>query len=109
MTLEISPIYRLVIGKDNNGRSVAVWIDKNIVYSIYMDQGISGDKVLELSEKKGLIGAYETQLVYVPKFIAASGGLSEGVYWWVKGKGKTMLFNFHSGEVSRETGNDINP
>ncbi|KJR45476.1 hypothetical protein UF75_4152 [Desulfosporosinus sp. I2] len=40
------PIYRLVIGKDKNGRSVAVWVDNDIVYSIYMDQGISKDKVV---------------------------------------------------------------
>jgi uncharacterized protein YpmB len=103
------PIYRLVIGKDKNGSSIAVWVDKNIVYSINMDQGLSKDEVLELSEKKGLTGAYETQLVYVPKIIEENEGLAEGVYWWVKGKGKSISFNFHSGEVSKETGNDNNP
>jgi uncharacterized protein YpmB len=103
------PIYRLVMGRDQDGRSKAIWVSKEIVYWIFMDQGITKDKALQLGKEKDLEGIYKTQLVYIPKLIESNDGLQEGVYWWIKGKGKTLFISFKNGEIALETKNDNSP
>lgn len=94
------PIYRVVFGQDKDGNHKAVWVGREIVYSVLLSSGISEQEASVKAKEIGIEGPYRTKLIYVPVGLQDIGK-PEGVYWWITGQEKDAFIRFTDGEVIR--------
>lgn len=84
------PIYRVVFGIAKDKREKALWVNKDIVHSVYMDEGISKEDVLQIVSDRNINEPFDIELIYISKTIE----LEKGVYWFVKNKDKYLFIDF---------------
>ena len=106
------PIYRLILGKDNTQQEKAVWVDKSIVFSINLKDGVSRHQVQEVLRQQNLDSLDQLQLIYVPDNIKNSihsylKKSSSNIFWWAKSSNgeviKQIFFDFYDGSVVFES------
>lgn len=105
------PIYRLILGKDSSKQDMAVWIDKDIVFSINLKEGVPRSQIQELLLQKSFDNSYQIQLIYVPNsvksmihtYLKKSSG---NVFWWISSfnveKNHQMFIDFYDGSIVYE-------
>lgn len=101
--------YTLVLGSDENGRIKIVWLDAigkvfkpQVVYSVYLDQGITEEHALSIVEKEHLLREEEIKEIFIYYYRTDRYRplLKNGLYWCVnpKGAGKHIYIDFFTGK-----------
>ena len=101
------PIYRLVIGLDEEGQEKGAWIDTDVQFVVTLAEGISRPRAIEVAESRGFSEQLQIQLIYKPaqwqslEELAKSGSQ---VFWWIiepAGAAPThdLWLNFYDGRI----------
>jgi uncharacterized protein YpmB len=92
------PIYRLVIGLDEQGEEKAVWIDTDVRKVVNLKEGIPQSEATQIAKDHGFAEPFYIHLIYQP----SEGGK---VLWRVTDappeapRNRELWLNFYDGKV----------
>jgi uncharacterized protein YpmB len=87
----------VVYGEDSQGRTLAVWVGREVEDHIYLDTGVARTQAVTIAEEQGLVGIDPNPILMGPS----------RPRWYVSakepsGKARSLVIDFQTGEIIQE-------